>query len=308
MATILLTGGTGLIGKALTDMLVEKGHGVIIMSRSSHTSDNQKISFAQWDIKKQTIDKHAIARADYIIHLAGAGVADKRWSDSRKKEIKESRTDSGKLLVEALTETPNKVKAVISSSAIGWYGADKKSDATSNAFTEDMPPDDSFLGETCKAWEQSISPVKNLGKRLVIVRTGIVLSNDGGAFSEFKKPVKFGVAAFLGNGKQVISWIHILDICRIYLHAIENGEMAGVYNAVAPNPVTNHQLMIALAEKMKGSFYIPLYVPSFILKIVLGEMSIEVLKSTTVSAEKIKESGFAFLFEEISPAINNLVE
>jgi uncharacterized protein (TIGR01777 family) len=163
-----------------------------------------------------------------------------------------------------------------------------------------------FLGETCQLWEQSVAPVEELDKRLVKVRTGIVLSNEGGALAEFKKPVNFGIAGILGNGKQVVSWIHIDDLCRLYIYAIENEQLSGSYNAVAPEPVTNKTLTIELAQKMKGKFFIPLHVPSFILKIMLGDRSIEVLKSTTVSCAKIKQTGFSFLYPTINAALEQL--
>jgi uncharacterized protein (TIGR01777 family) len=252
------------------------------------------------------IDKLAIAESDYIIHLAGAGVAEKRWSRKRKVEIVTSRIQSSYLLVKSLTEIPNKVKAVISSSAIGWYGPD--TNKTEMGFAEDAPAHNDFLGETCLKWEQSIEPVTQLGIRLVKLRTGIVLSNKGGALKEFKKPLQFGLAAVLGSGKQIISWIHIDDLCRMFEYAIEHDTLKGSYNAVAPKPVTNKELTLTLAKKMKGNAYIIAPVPSFVLKLVLGEMSIEVLKSTTVSASKIKNAGFQFLYPSIDAALNELID
>jgi uncharacterized protein (TIGR01777 family) len=307
MSTILITGGTGLLGSALTALLTAKGHSVTILSREQKPSDNPYISYALWNVKEQTIDNNAVAQADYIVHLAGAGVADKRWTKERKKEIVESRTQSSALLVKAIKEIPNKVKAVISASAIGYYGDDKKRPAKKAAFTEEMRPDTEFLGETCRLWEESIEPVQKEGKRLVKLRIGIVLSNNGGALPEFKMPVKFGIAGVLGSGKQVISWIHINDLCQMFLFAIDNESMQGVYNAVAPTPVRNKDLTILLAEKMKGRFFIHAHVPVFALRLMLGEMSVEVLKSTTVSAEKIRIEGFAFTYPTIERALENLV-
>lgn len=249
-----------------------------------------------------------MASADYIVHLSGAGVADKRWTSERKKEIVESRQQGGALLVKALMQVPNNVKAVISASAIGWYGKDEDRSPKKKAFTEDMGADKGFLGETCRLWEESIEPVKDAGKRLVKLRIGIVLSNDGGALPEFKKPVKFGIAGVLGSGRQVISWIHIEDLCRMFVYAIENESVAGVYNAVAPTPVTNKELTLLLAQKMKGRFYVDLHVPVFVLKTMLGEMSTEVLKSATVSAEKIRSAGFTFLYPSIESALDNLIK
>ncbi|QEC68837.1 TIGR01777 family protein [Panacibacter ginsenosidivorans] len=306
MKTVLITGGTGLIGKALTAMLISKGYEVIILSRSARTSDHKSVSYASWDVEKDAIDIAAIQKADYIIHLAGAGVADKRWTKKRKQEILQSRTKSGELLIKTLRENENKVKAFISSSAIGWYGPDNDA-SLKTGFKEDAPSSDDFLGNTCQQWEQSTKPMETLGKRLVYLRTGIVLSNDGGALKEFKMPVKFGIAAILGGGKQMISWIHIEDICRMYIYALEN-EINGIFNAVAPKPVSNKTLTLQLAKKMSGSFFIPIHVPAFVLKIVLGEMSIEVLKSATVNDDKIRNEGFRFVFPSIEATLNDLIK
>jgi uncharacterized protein len=306
MATVLITGGTGLIGRALTKSLLEKGYEVIILTRdpakfATHTT---RLNYAAWDPAAQTIDTDAITKTDHIIHLAGAGVADKRWSKKRKQEIVESRVKSGELLVKTLRETANQVQSVISSSAIGWYGPDDKGQNT--GFAEDAPAAADFLGQTCKQWEASIEPVAQLGKRLVKLRTGIVLSKDGGALKEFLKPLRFGIASILGTGRQMISWIHIDDMVRLYITAIEKENMIGVYNAVAPSPVTNKQLIMALARKKRGRFFIPVYVPSFVLKIMLGEMSIEVLKSATVSCEKLSKTGFIFQYPTITAAFADI--
>ena len=297
-----------MIGKALTEALLEKNYKVIILSRkvASQQPINENLLYAEWDIPNQIIDKAAIERADYIIHLAGAGIADKRWTKKRKQEIVDSRVKSGELLTKTLQEIPNKVKAVISASAIGWYGADPVI-PNPKPFTEDDPADSSFLGETCKQWEESTEPVTQLGKRSVKLRTGIVLSKQGGALKEFEKPLRFGIAAILGNGRQVYSWIHIDDLVRLYITAIEDDNMRGAYNAVTPKPVSNKELTLQLARTKKGSFFIPVYIPSFALKIALGEMSIEVLKSATVSCDKIHYSGFTFLYPTIEAALKNLV-
>ena len=304
MSTILITGGTGMIGTRLAKMLVEKNYQVIILTRDpqKHSSGHERISYAAWDIGQQTIDANAIANADHIIHLAGEGVADKRWSRKRKQEIVNSRTQSSSLLVKALEEIPNKVQTVVSASAIGWYGPDTVA-GKQNGFTEEVPADTHFLGETCRRWEESIQPVEAMGKRLIKLRTGIVIGPSGGALKEFRQPLKFGIATILGNGEQVLSWIQLDDLCRLYIAAIEHKQLQGVYNAVAPFPVTNRQLVLALAKQLRGESYIPVYVPALILKIVLGEMSIEVLKSATVSAEKITASGFRFLYPSIEEAL-----
>ncbi|MCC6286523.1 MAG: TIGR01777 family protein [Chitinophagaceae bacterium] len=305
MATILIGGGSGLIGQRLSTMLLEKGHDVIILSRKIKEPAQPHLCYALWNPDKHTIDINAIAKSDYIINLAGEGVADKRWTKKRKKILRESRTKSCALIVHTLRNNANKIKAVINASGIGWYGDDTNN--SKQAFTEDMPAANDFLGETCKAWEESIAPVTALGKRLVIIRTGIVLSKEGGALPAFIKPVRFGFAPVLGNGKQIQSWIHIDDICRMYIHALENESVQGAYNAAAPKPVDIKELVTTLAKKMKGSFYIPIYVPSFLLKIILGELSTEVLKSITVSSTRIRNTGFQFIFPSIEAAVNDVI-
>lgn len=307
MATIMITGGTGLVGTRLTEMLIDKDHSVIILTRDAAKIKHRVrgATYVNWDIHQETIDTAAVSKADHIIHLAGAGVADKRWSNSRKKEIVESRTKSSALIVKALQEIDNHVQSVVSASAIGWYGHDT-AESKQKGFREDALPDNDFLGQTCRLWEESIQPVTSLGKRLVILRTGIALSKRGGALDEFKKPLKSFVAAVLGDGKQIISWIHLDDLCRMYIAAIENKEMNGVYNAVAPDPVTNQTLTLSLAKKIKGNAFVTVHVPSFLLKIVLGEMSIEVLKSATVSSAKIESTGFAFMFGSLEKAIKDI--
>lgn len=303
MSTILITGGTGLIGAELAGMLREKGHRVLILSRQASAGNPDVF---QWDHNKGFIDPEAIRQADFIVHLAGAGVADKRWTKKRKQEIEESRTKTGALLVRALRDIPNKVQAVISSSAIGWYGPDPHI-PNPDPFQENAPPDKDFLGETCRLWEEAIQPVTELGKRLVIVRTGIVLARQGGALAEFRKPVRMGTAAILGSGKQVVSWIHLDDLCRLYCEAIERSDWRGVFNGVAPQPVDNRTLTLGLARRLKGRYFVPVYVPSFLLKWILGEMSIEVLKSATVSAKKVRSAGFQFVYPSIDAALANLL-
>jgi uncharacterized protein len=305
MQTILITGGTGLVGKALSRLLLQKGYRVIILTRhlpaqSAVTVKN--LHFALWNVKAGQIDITALQQADHIIHLAGAGVMDKKWNAAYKQEILSSRADSARLITDSLKNNNNKVKSLVSASAIGWY------QPSPQPHTETEPADDSFLGQTCRLWEESVQPVIAMGKRLVILRLGIVLSKEGGALKEFMTPIKWGVAAILGHGKQVISWIHIDDLCRLFLFAIENEQLQGVYNAVAPAPVSNKVLTITLAKKMKRLFYIPLHVPAFILKLMLGGRSIEILKSATVSCKKILAAGFDFKFKAIDTALEDIVQ
>jgi hypothetical protein len=303
MATIVITGGTGLIGTALTNALVQRGDSVIVLTRAASEKQSARgISLAHWDPIKGTIDADALQKADYIVHLAGANVGEGRWTPKRKKEIRDSRVLSGALLVKTLKERPNQVKAVISASATGWYGSDR---AGSKPFVETDPPAEDFLGRTCQEWEASMQPVAVSGKRLVILRTGIVLSKDGGAYPEFGKTLPMGVASVLGDGTQVVSWIHIDDMVQIYLKAIDDERMSGVFNAVAPQPASNREIILSIA-KASGKFYVPVPVPAFALKLVVGEMSVEVLKSVTVSSAKVEGAGYAFKFPDIVSAVKDL--
>jgi uncharacterized protein (TIGR01777 family) len=305
MQTILITGGTGMVGQSLTNVLLAKGYQVIVLTRQQKQSSRTHFSFAQWDLNKGWIDPAAIAAADYIIHLAGEGVADKRWTAARKKAILDSRVNSSALLVKALKEHPNKVKAIVAASAIGWYGPDNEK-STASGFVETDPVDSSFLGDTCQQWEESMHPVKVLGIRLVTIRIGIVFNKMGGALAEFMKPAKLGAAAILGDGQQMVSWIHQQDLNRLMLFALETEQVAGVYNAVAPDPVNNAILTKAIASRFH-TWAIPFHVPSFILKLMLGEMSVEVLKSAKVSASKIIAAGFKFDYASMDEALDDLL-
>jgi uncharacterized protein (TIGR01777 family) len=306
MQTVIISGGTGMVGQHLTKHLLAKGYQVIILTRKAPSSPpaNPNITYAIWNVAKQTIDTNALQKATHLIHLAGAGVVDKKWTEAYKAEIVKSRTASSALLIKALRNQTHSIKTVVSASAIGWYGEDASPNAA--GFVETDPAAAGFLGDTCKHWEESIGPVEQLGIRLVKLRIGIVLSNAGGALAEFKKPLLLGVAGILGTGEQMVSWIHIDDLCRLFAECIENEQLVGSYNAVAPQPVTNKELTIELAHQLKGKFFIPLHVPKFILKILLGERSIEVLKSSTVDCGKIKNTGFTFLYPSIKAALHQL--
>ncbi|MEO7049414.1 MAG: TIGR01777 family oxidoreductase [Ferruginibacter sp.] len=306
MQSILLTGGTGLVGTQLVSMIVAKGDKAIVLTRSLKDKiSSEKVEYALWDAEKNEIDIAAVQKADHIIHLAGAGVVDKKWTAAYKKEIIDSRTKTIELIINTLKNNTNKVKTIVSASATGWYGEDK---IPGQFFTEDEPAANDFLGDTCRLWEESVESAKALGIRVCCLRTGIVLSKKGGALAEFMKPIQFGIAGIIGSGNQMISWIDIEDLCRLYLAAIENEKMTGSYNAVAPMPVTNSKLTLKLAEMLKGKLYIPVHVPAFILKIMMGDRSAEVLKSTTVSDAKVKATGFTFLYPSIEAALNNLLE
>jgi uncharacterized protein len=298
---VLISGGTGLVGSRLTEMLIEKGYQVAHLSRGAGKG---RVKTYTWDLSKGAIDKEAIKNADYVINLAGAGVFDEKWSKSFKNEILKSRTDAVDLIYEKLKNSSHHVKAFVCASAIGIYG-----DNTGEALiTEDHPAGKDFLSEVVTKWESAAEKVQNLGIRTVKVRTGIVLSSKGGALSKMTAPIIKGMGAALGSGKQYVSWIHIDDLCGIFIKAIEDENMRGTYNAVAPNPVTNEKLTHVIAEQIGKSVHLP-NVPGFALKLLLGsEKAMAVLGSVKVSAEKIMKQGFQFRFADVNLALQNLLK
>lgn len=306
MQTVLITGGTGMVGQALTNYLIEKGYEVIVLTRSVKRSSRLHFSYAQWNIEQQYIDPAVFEKADIIVHLAGESVATKRWTEKRKQAIIDSRVKSGALLVKSLQENKHKVKTVITASAIGWYGPDTAA-SLQNGFVETDQPDDSYLSTTCKQWEQSVQSISTMGIRLVTLRIGIVFNKRGGALAEFIKPAQFGLATILGSGTQIMSWIHQQDLCKMILFAAENEAIQGVYNAVAPAPATN-QLIVETVAKKLFPIQLKVKVPEFALKLMLGEMSIEVLKSAKVSSHKIQAAGFEFDYPSVDEALTQLLK
>ena len=293
MKNILITGGSGLVGKAITQTLEKKGYQVAWLSRSSQN----KKSFL-WDVEKQEIDQNAIEWSDAIIHLAGSGVAEKRWTSERKKDILKSRTESTQLLWKAIQKATKKPEAFISASAVGFYGFD----TGETLKTEDAQPGNDFLAEVVVAWEMEVEKIEALGVRTAILRIGIVLDKIGGALSEILKPP---VAAPLGSGDQWMSWIHIQDLAKLFVFALESPEMKGKFNAVAPNPVKNKKLTRA-AAKAKGKAFLGIGVPEFVIKLILGEMAAMVLGGNRVSAEKTLETNFQFEFPSLDLALKDL--
>lgn len=296
-----ITGGTGFVGKHLKQLLQSRGHHVTVFSRSATSKNTEDAHFARWNPDAGIYDADAFEPLDAVVHLAGAGVADKRWTAARKKEIVDSRVQGTQLLVEALHIHAPACKTLVSASAIGWYGPD---DAARIPFMEDASPARDFLGETCRQWEAEVFRA-NYFLRTVALRIGIVLGRESGAYPEFAKGLRFGIMPILGSGKQVVSWVHVADVAAMFAKAVEDDAMHGAYNCVAPYPVTNRELMQAVA-KAKGGLAIPMPVPAFALNLGLGELSTEVLKSCTVSAEKVQDAGFRFRFTTIEEAASDL--
>ena len=299
--TLLITGGSGLIGKPLTKLLLQQGYIIHHLSRHPDEHPDPQIKVFEWDINKKLIDKNCIQGVEIIIHLAGEGIAEKRWTDDRKKQIIDSRTNSIRMIYDLLKNQQNhQVKTVISASAIGFYG-----DRENELLYEDSSAGDGFLAQSSVEWENAVDEGADLGLRIVKLRTGVVLTAAGGALPEMAKPVKIGFGAGLGSGKQWVSWIYLSDVLKLYSFVIENELVNGVYNMVAPNPVNNNDLTLAIATALNKKIRLP-NVPAFGLKLLMGEMSTLVLGSSKVASEKIQSEGFKFDFEKIEDALNDI--
>ncbi len=294
---ILITGGTGLVGSKLTSELRKKGHLVNILTTSATTAEKE--GYYYWNIKDQYIDLNAFDGVEYIVHLAGAGVADKRWTEKRKKIILESRTKSTALLAERAKN--HKLKAFLSASAVGIYGfntGDKWLD-------EESDQGNDFLAEVVQAWEHEVDGFEGIAKRVVKLRIGIVLSTEGGALKEMLPPFKWGVGSPLGSGKQWMSWIHIDDLVDMFVRGIEK-DLNGTYNAVGPSPVTNKEFSSLVAKTLGKPMWLP-NVPSFILRLIFGELSQVVLGGNRVKSKKIEKAGFTFKFKNLESALKDLL-
>ncbi len=309
MSKILITGGSGTVGTRLTTLLLQKGYQVAHLSRSNK-NDNKNatpnVKNYVWDIKKGYIQPEAFENLDYIIHLAGAGVADERWTDARKKEILESRTLSTQLLCKYLAETKTPLKAFVSASAIGIYGFD----TGNQLLTEESPISSQFLADVVKKWEEEVQKIALIGSqnsiRVAKLRIGIVLSNKGGALVEMAKPVRLFAGAALGTGKQHLSWIHVDDLCKMFIFAIENNNISGEYNAVGVAATTNEILTKSIAKALDKPLFLP-NVPAFALNLLLGEMAGMILGGNNVSSEKIQKAGFQFDYTDLDVAVKNLI-
>ena len=298
---VLITGGTGFIGKYLTRLLIANGYSVSIFSRSVKQKTDD-ISYFRWDIDTHFIEEEAILKADYIIHLAGEGIADQRWTAKRKEEIVQSREKSIQLIYDVLKKHNKKLDAFVSASGVGIYGAVNGSEIC----TENTLAVNDFLGSTCQKWEAAADTIASLGIRTVKIRTGLVLGKDEGFLKKLIPIFKMKLGSALGSGKQYMPWIHIDDLCSIYLEAIKNDEMTGAYNA-AINDNTNNEIFSKTLAKIYGySIWLP-NVPAFLIQMVLGEMALIVLKGRRVSSDKIEKTGFQFRFNTLELALEDCI-
>ena len=298
---VLVTGATGLIGQEMVKLCHEKDIKVNYLTTSkSKIVQEENYKGFYWNPKAKEIDADCFKEVDAIVHLAGATVS-KRWTPSYKKEILSSRTETTALLVNTLKELTHTVKQVVSASAIGIYP-----DSLINYYDESHNEiSSSFLGQVVSVWEQASDEFLKLNITVSKIRIGLVLSNKGGALMEIVKPIKFGLGAAFGNGKQWQSWIHIKDLANLFLYVLQNN-LKGVYDGVAPNPTSNSELTKTAASVLHKPLFMP-NIPKFFMKLVLGEMHILLFESQRVSSKKIADEGFLFKFNYLEPALNNLL-
>lgn len=300
MKTILITGGSGMVGKRLSELLIGKGYRVIWLSRERYVKAH--IPRYRWDYRKGEVDTEALEQADVIIHLAGSNLGDGPWTRLKKQKIVESRVQTAKLLLEKVAGLDRKPEAFISASAIGFYGQE----TGERIFTEeDNPSGSDFLSRTCRKWEAAAFRFRDeLGIRTVVLRTAFVISKESEALRKMILPTRFGLGAPLGSGKKYLGWIHMEDLCRIYLKAVEDISMQGVYNAVAPEFTTNAGFMKTLAKEMNRPFFMP-PLPAFLLRLVMGQAADMVLYGSRISSQKIVDAGYRFAYPTEQEAIRN---
>ncbi|MFD2914837.1 TIGR01777 family oxidoreductase [Psychroserpens luteus] len=297
MKTVLITGATGLIGKEIVQICHEQNINVHYLTTSKDkisTLDNYRGFY--WNPDKKEIDASCFEGVTSIINLVGASIS-KRWTDSYKKEIITSRTQTAQLLFDTITAHNFPVKQIVSASAIGIY----PDSLTKYYDEEDKEKSDSFLGQVVRQWEASVNQFSSVGIKVAKIRIGLVLSKDGGALPEIAKPIRFGAGAPFGSGEQWQSWIHVKDLARLFVFAVTN-DLEGIYNGVAPNPVSNTELTKTVAKTLHKPLFLP-NIPEFAMKLVLGEMHILLFESQRVCGSKIEKTGFNFEYHHLEPAL-----
>lgn len=300
MKKILITGGNGNIGRYLSKLLINKGYSVFILTRGRTCLEGDVPSY-HWDPLKNEIDQEAITDTEYIIHLAGENIAAKRWSEQRKKEIIDSRILSADFLLKQVQKRENQLKAFISASAIGYYG----SETTNKIFNEDDFAGKDFLSDVCVRWENASNRFIQKGIRVVSLRTGVVLSENGGALKRMSMFVKLGLGSSPGTGAQYIPWIHIEDLCNIYVKAIEDESYSGSYNAVAPEHIKSAEFYKSMAKVLRKPLLMP-RIPKFAMQLLFGDLSVILLEGSRVSCNKIVQKGFQFKYTLLEDALLNI--
>ncbi len=301
---VLIVGGTGLVGRYLSKMLSDKNYEVAHLSSGEWSQTLYPTYYCNYTNSK--IDELAVSSADVIIQLAGANIAEKKWTKKRKQIILDSRVKTTELIFSAIKypikKRTNNLKVFISASAVGYYGAV----TTDKVFVEEDQAHNDFLGDVCQKWEQAADLFNEIGVRTVKIRTGVVLSQSKGALEKIKKSFKFGTKVILGSGKQFMPWIHIHDLCNIYIKAIEDNTMSGAYNAVAPQYTSYSQFADGLKSVYKNIF-LSVKVPAFFLRTILGEMSLILLEGSRISVNKILSTGFKYKYPKLQEALEELI-
>lgn len=295
MKTVLITGGTGLVGRHLTNKLRENNFDVRILSQRKSSE------YFYWNPAKKEIDEAAFENLDVIIHLAGASIS-KRWTNSYKKILYESRVLSANLLFETVKKTGCPLNKFITASGVNYYGTA----TTSKVFTEEDPHAADFLGNLCAAWEAAAKQFESIGCQVCSVRTGVVLSPDGGMLKSILPPAKFSFISPLGSGQQIVPWIHLDDLAELYLFLLQNEKLEGAFNAVATEIVTSKQFTESFVKALGKRIFLP-NTPAILLQLIFGETASIMLKGSAVSNEKIKNSGFGFQFENLDAAMKDLL-
>lgn len=300
---IIITGGTGLIGRPLSAALAADGHDVTVLSRNPEKVKGMaaSVKLARWDGETAQGWGQLADGADAIINLAGEGIADGRWSDARKQRIRQSRIKAGKAVMEAISAAAVKPKVLVQSSAVGYYGTN----TGDKLVDESCSPGNDFLSKVCFDWEMSTAAASRLGVRRPVIRTGIVLSNDGGAFPKLLLPFKFFAGGPLGSGKQWLPWIHIADEVRAIQFLLANEQADGPFNLAAPNPVTNAEMAKEIGAVMGRPAFLP--APGFAMKTVLGEMAVMVLEGQRAVPARLQQLGFQFQYATLQPALRDLI-
>jgi hypothetical protein len=298
--SVLITGGSGLIGRYLTQALLSEGYSVSHLSRKNGAPG--KVRVFSWDPEKKIADPGIFEGVDYLIHLAGANIGEKRWTKKRKEEIVSSRVATASLLQKIISENRIPLKGFITASATGYYG----SITSERIFTEEDPPAEDFLGTTCRLWEEGADLFEGMGIRTVKIRTAVVLEKSDSALGKLMEPAKFGLVVRLGSGKQYFPWIHINDLCNIYLMALNDQNMRGAYNAVAPEHINHNNFVRTMARIMGKPVFLP-PVPAVIMRLMMGEMSDIVCKGSRISGEKIIKAGYSFRFDNLDAALKNII-
>ena len=312
--TVLITGGSGMIGQAITQALLKESYQVIVLSRHPQKPANQSssVKWAYWNPDKNEIDISALQQAQHIIHLAGDPLADGRWTKAKKERILKSRTQSSELLFQKIKEHHISLQSFISASAIGFYGnhlsnKNEPSSSQFKGFNESDQAGEDFIAHVCQQWEQASSAIQNLGIRTVIIRIGLVLSDKGGLLAKIAPLAKKSLNVNMGSGEQIYPWIHVEDLARLFVYALQDDTMKGVYNATCSveNQVNQKEFNALLAKHLHKKLFLP-SIPSFLLKIILGEMSQMLLNGSYISNEKIIKQGFQFLYPKLPEAFNHL--